>query len=149
MEQNDSKPRNIGVCLYECLSMHLFVHVWKSEELPDFKDFIQLIFFLSVHLWVPWEVGRLTLTTMAFESSWWASSSLTAILEIWWERTFWRVVQSAFLQILLGISLRPKPRRNAPVTNPNVFEQAIAKPRTPPCLLTKRQKNCPNHESFQ
>jgi hypothetical protein len=33
-----------------------------------------------------------------------------------------------------GISPKPKPRRNAPVTSPKVFEQAMAKPRIPPLL---------------
>lgn len=48
---------------------------------------------------------------------------------------FWRVVQSEFLQRVLGISLKPKPRRNAPVTSPKVFEHAIAYPRMLPVLL--------------
>ncbi len=87
------------------------------------------------------EGKKKTLTTIAFESSWWASSSLTAIFEILWERTFWRVVQSAFLQMLLGISLKPKPRRNAPVTSPKVFEQAMAKPRTSRFLLIQASTN--------
>ena len=78
----------------------------------------------------------ITNTTIAFESSWWASSSFTAILAILWERTFWRMLQSAFFQRLFGISLKPKPRRNAPVTSPNVFDKAIAKPRIPPLLST-------------
>jgi len=81
------------------------------------------------------------LTTIAFESSWWASSSSTAILAILWERTFWRVVQSAFLQTFLGISLKPKPRRNAPVTSPKVFEQAMANPKILPLLLIKESAN--------
>lgn len=69
-------------------------------------------------------------TTIALERSWWASSSLSAILAILWERSLWRVVQRAFFQIVFGISLKPKPSRKAPVTSPKVLEQAMAKPRT-------------------
>lgn len=71
------------------------------------------------------------LTTIAFDNSLCASSSFTAVLAILCERNLCRAVQSAFLQIVLGISLNPKPRRNAPVTSPNVFEQAIAQPNIP------------------
>lgn len=74
---------------------------------------------------------------MAFDNSWWASSSFTAILATLCESTFRRVVQSAFLQMLLGISLKPKPRRNAPVTSPKVLEHAIAKPSRFPPLSEK------------
>lgn len=87
------------------------------------------------------KLERKELTTIAFESSWWASSSFTAILAILWERTFCRVVQSAFLQMLLGISLKLKPRRKAPVTSPKVFEQAMAKPRTLPLLFIHVKKH--------
>lgn len=79
-------------------------------------------------------VSSTELTTIAFEKSWWASSSLTAILATLCERIFWWVVQSADLQMPFGISLRPKPRRNAPVTRPNVLEQAMAKPGMFPIL---------------
>ena len=82
------------------------------------------------------------LTTIAFERSWWASSSFTANLAILWESTFWRTDHSEFLHRLLGISLKPKPRRNAPVTSPKVFEQAMATASTFPILLRKME----NHE---
>ncbi len=69
-------------------------------------------------------------TTMAVESSWWASSNFTAALAILCDRTFWRYCRSALRHILRGISTNPKPSRNAPVTSPNVLEQAMATPRT-------------------
>lgn len=77
-------------------------------------------------------------TTIAFENSWWALSRFKAILATLWERNFWRLLQSAFLQILFGISLSPKPSKNAPVTSPKVFEQAIANPTIFPPLSTQK-----------
>ena len=99
---------------------------WNSNFTQDARSCILLLNNL-------WNV----LTTIAFEYSWWAPSSFTAILATLWESTFWRWDQSAFFQMFLGILLNPKPRRKAPVTNPKVFEHAIANPTIPPSLSRK------------
>ena len=61
------------------------------------------------------------------------------------EGTFWQLVESAFHHILLGISLNPKPRRNAPVTSPKIFEQVMANPKRFLVLI----KKCPENRKYE
>ena len=70
-------------------------------------------------------------TYIVLQYSWWAWSSFVDILATLWDKYWRRWVQSAFLHMFLGISLKPKPSRKAPVTKPKVFEHAMAKPKIP------------------